>query len=158
MSTTVWPTYDEMVSRLNLDKVQATASRIREGLEHSTVAVSYQPGDGTAYDLVITPCHQLHQVAEAQPYEASVPSILAGGWRVPTGIGLHSGGPRLGWHVVSKVNGETWAYPFDFTPGGWVPTASYISGHTDGNFATGCALCALFRAIAGDPILDGDRH
>lgn len=134
-TATVEMTYGDVVSRLKLDYIEQTGRQIRGVLDDGhSVALSYQPGDMTAYDLLFTPLGAVVQ--------------LDGLGFVPRWAGLSTAG-RV---VITKMN----ATPSDFTlclellgPGAHSYPVEEIAFGVAGNLATAAALKALFNVIAG---------
>jgi hypothetical protein len=139
MTETTELTYDDLARELDdatiLSDAYAVADRLSLGL---TVGLVYQPGNGTRYDLLFVPAQGISQ-ASTSP--------------VPSGCDGEDGRSRDGWTVVSKLNGTTFSYPFDLSPENRAHV-SYVREHSGLGFADAAALTALFRSIAGVPILD----
>lgn len=139
-------TYDDLVAELKVDEIQALGDAIGAHLRWAgAVAVAYQPGNGTRYDLVFAPFYSIEQ---HDPED-----IVPAGLRDAPDDEI-----RRGWTIVSKVNGRTWSYPFDLSTGNRAH-AGYVAGHGPDaeEFADAVALTALFRAIAEVDLFDEPR-
>ena len=140
--TTGVMTYDEIARGLDLRSIRATGAEIAALLgQKIPVGVSYQPNNGTAYALIFTPVRSIEQISK---------------WTVPGGVHDENGLALTGMTVVAKVEGTTWAWPFDLRPGRraqWTYVAEKIQTDSWGDAA---AITALLRAVSGVSILDAD--
>lgn len=131
--------YNDIASRLDQAYIKSVGEEIHTKLaEGEVVALCYEPGDMTRYQLLFTPVSALHQIP--------------GGAFVPVGIWPD----RFSYTLVSEIHDHhPFCYPFNLSVGRGELHPSYVHEKVGKhNVASTCAYTALFRAIAGLPILD----
>lgn len=123
------------------NELDALGAEIRDTLAHESAAyVRWEPHNGTAYELVITPWEALVEMEQGSP-------TMFGGQMGP------------GWVMVSRLHLGA-CYPIqlweqDGHLGGRVPYPSYLAEHLASSrlSADGCALHLLLAAVAqADPV------
>lgn len=134
------------VERLNRDYVLDLGNEIRERLFPRAnregvvpyplpVAVAYQPGNGTKYEVLFVQIRTTQQLVGLDVEN-----------RVPAGVFTDDGIADPGWVFVGLV--EKGLYPFDLKFGN-VISYDYVDEHFDVGFADACAIAALLKSITG---------
>jgi hypothetical protein len=167
-------TYNDIVERLDLQYVRLAGEEIRARMFPQPtriklpgggtkdgpvpfplpVALSYQPGDGTAYSLIFTPLRSIRQVSP-------IVNEAGAAWFVPSGGYSADGNVKeMGDVLVTKINETDSDFTFVINLAMDRPYLhpSYIAEKCNhANLATASAITVLLRAIAAQEMLDPEH-